>query len=444
MLEDGAGSASLAAVGAAASDEISPQRRVRYAQTPPRASKTMTSTFSRRRARQRTLSVLLGIALGLAVGEIAARLAGVRFRPHLRNRVYFSEPDSQLGWRNRAGLAGPYGGEDFLTWVTINPAGQRGPSHPVERVPGKRRVAILGDSQAWGDGVADDETFAARLDGDGVEVLNFAALGYGTDQELLVLESSAQAYRPDVVVVATFVGNDLADNLSRGTFQYPKPYFEVDDGGSLRLEGAPVSHPRWLHALVEVHRFLMRHSALLNALAAATSGERPPDEAGPVEFRLWDTIYERAPSADDRRGLAITARLLREIAGRARAIGAEPVVLLLPESWQVDVAERPDWRARLHALGADWRRPQKVLASSLRQGGVRVIDALPALARASGSAPPEGSGSAPPTYYRRWRHLNPRGHAVVADLLERRLGLRAQRSRPRTYDAASASPERDS
>jgi hypothetical protein len=396
---------------------------------------TMPRPSARKRILWRTLSVVLGIFLGLGVGEIAARIAGVRFRPHLRNRVYFAEPDPVLGWRNRAGLAGPYGGDEFLTHVTINPAGQRGPHHPVERTPGRVRLAILGDSQAWGDGVGDAEVFTTRLDGDGVEALNFATLGYGTDQELLTFERLAAAYRPDVLVVAVFVGNDFSDNLSRGTFQYPKPRFEIASDGSLRLEGVPVESPTWLHGLVEVHRFLMRRSALLNAIASATADMPEAQDLDPPQVRIWDSFYERDPSEQDRRGFAMTGRLLREIVARARAAGIEPVVLLLPESWQVAVAQRPHWREQLREQGADWRRPQRVIREAVADEDVLVIDALPALARAARGERPDAT----PTYYSGWRHLNARGHAVVADLLERRLGLRERRSARRSYLAQAPS-----
>jgi hypothetical protein len=392
---------------------------------------TMPRPFARQRILRRTLSVLLGLFLGFAVGETCARLTGARFRPHLRNRVYFAEPDPILGWRNRAGLTGPYGGDEFLTHVTINPAGQRGPHHPMERSPGRVRIAVLGDSQAWGDGVADDEIFTTLLDGDGVEALNFATLGYGTDQELLTFERVAAGYRPDVLVVATFVGNDFSDNLSRGTFQYPKPRFEVASDGSLRLEGVPVESPGWLHRLVEVHRFLMRHSALLNAIATATGGDAKARGLDPPRVQIWDSFYEREPSEDDRRGFTMTVRLLREIIARARAAGIEPVILLIPESWQVAVAQRPHWREQLRAQGADWRRPQKVIRHALAGEDVLVIDALPALARGARGERPDAT----PTYYSGWRHLNARGHAVVADLLERRLGLRERRNARRGYVA---------
>ncbi len=391
------------------------------------------STSRRPRAwRSRCGLAVLGVVAGLAAGELALRTAGIRPRPHLRNRVYFAEPDPLLGWRNRPGISGPYGGQGFLTHVTINPAGQRGPFHPVARREGLRRLAVLGDSQTWGDGVGDRETFVARLDGDGVEALAFACLGYGTDQELLLFDSEAVRYRPDEVVVATFVGNDPYDNLSAGTFQYPKPRFRIGDDGALRLEGVPVEPPRGLHALIEIYRTAMRYSALLNALAGLATPDAPRRApAGPV--RVWHRIYSAHPTERDRSALRITARLLVEIADHARRARATPTVLLLPEAWQVDVAVRPAWRRQLRELDADWRRPQRFLRRALAVAGVRSIDALPSLARAARRA----SRSERSPFLGDGRHLSARGHAVVAGVLERRLGLPRFRSRLRRYESST-------
>jgi len=381
--------------------------------------------------------IVAGVALGLAVGEIAARLFGFDFRPHMRVRVYFAEPDPLLGWRNRAAMSGPYGGDEFVTRVTHNGAGQRGREVAIERRPGTVRIAILGDSQAWGDGVADSETFASLIDGrEGgrVEAINFAAPGYGTDQQLLVFDSRAAAYSPDIVITAVFVGNDPQDNLSRGTFQYPKPYFTVDASGALTLHGVPVENSQILHYGIELYRGAMRYSALLNALGEATAKEQPPfvpTSEMPREPTIYRTLYTRQPAPEETAGLAMTVRLLDEIARHARAIGARPIVLILPELWQVDVASRADWRARLRELGADWRRPQRVLRRALADRGVEVIDALPALARASRHARTQEEH----TYYRGWRHLTALGHRTVARLLASRLDIA---TRPAREDAPSA------
>ncbi len=372
--------------------------------------------------RTRAALVLAGILLGVLAGEVMARLVGFRFRPHMRNRVYFAQPDPLLGWRNRPRLAGPYGGDEFLTWVTINEAGQRGPWHPLQRVPGKRRIAVLGDSQTWGDGVGDDETFVALLDGGDTEVLSFSCPGWGTDQELLALDNDAARYAPDVMLVAFFAGNDLLDNLSRGTFQYPKPYFTLERSGALLLRGVPVPYSPAMHALIEVYRAAMRYSAFLNAIAEISRKDwtfTAPRKAHAATVDVPHSHYTADYTAKDVLRFALTARLLHEAARHARAIGARPVVLLLPELWQVEVYNDRAWRRRLREVGVEFRRPQRILRDALEADGVEVIDALPALARASRGGWETGRH----TYYREWRHLNARGHAVLAELLAARLGI---------------------
>lgn len=378
------------------------------------------------RGRARAAMVLAGTLLGIVGGEAGARLVGFHFHPHMRNRVHFAEPDRKLGWRNRAGASGPYGGNEFETRVTINDAGQRGPRHPLKRTPGIARVAILGDSQAWGDGVGDDETFAALLDrsADGrVEVLDFACPGYGTDQELLLFDDEVVRWKPDVVVIAVFVGNDPKDNLSDGNWQYPKPRFDVSPSGELVLRGTPIEPRPLVQAGIAVYRWAMRRSALLNAFAEATNGTAPPSgHRLPEHPTIYNPVYGEVPDAKSRRGLDVTVRLLRELVAHVRTSGARPVVVLLPELWQVDVAVRPRWRADLSARHADWRRPQRWIRHALRAEGVETIDLLPALARAARDSADGG----PHVFLRQWRHLDRRGHAVVARRLGASLGIPAR------------------
>ncbi|MBM4265287.1 MAG: hypothetical protein FJ144_01525 [Deltaproteobacteria bacterium] len=382
---------------------------------------------SRPSIRARILLVVSGILLGIALGEVAARLVGFEYRPHMRNRVYFAEPDPVRGWRNRSGVSGPYGGDEFLTWVTLNEAGQRGRLHPIERTPGHDRIAILGDSQAWGDGVADDEVFAALLQRDDREVLNFSVIGYGNDQQLLTLESEVAPYRPDVVVIAAYLGNDLQDDVTLGTWQFRKPRYRLDDDGSLHLEGVPVEHSELLAFGVSVYRAAMRYSALLNAFAESAVDLRPLKPGGRrgwhVRKRPMRSIYT-VPTEGDRLAVRLMVRLLVEAGARAREMGAVPVVLILPEHWQVEAAADPEWRAELRALGIDWRRPQKRLRRELEAAGLVVVDALQPLARVSRERPGRDS-----TFYPRWKHLTTVGHRVIADLLEPRVARLLQREK---------------
>jgi lysophospholipase L1-like esterase len=105
----------------------------------------------------------------------------------------------------------------------INAEGLRGPEVEVEKPEGVRRVAVLGDSIAFGYWVAEEDTFPRQLesmlneawdDGTRIEVLNFGVPGYNLDQETEALRSRALPFAPDVVVVA-FCLNDL-----EGIFSY--------------------------------------------------------------------------------------------------------------------------------------------------------------------------------------------------------------------------------
>lgn len=371
----------------------------------------------RRKIRTKIGLVCFGIVLGLSLGELSARLIGFRYRPHMQNRVYFTEPDPVRGWRNRASVSGPYGQDEFLTWVSMNSLGQRGGPRTLERAGERARIAILGDSQTWGDGVADHETFAHLLDSDRFDVLNFGVMGYGTDQALLQYVVEAAAFDPDVVVITAFLGNDLRDNLSTGSFQFPKPVFRIDSSGELCLEGVPVRHSTLLAAAVNVYRFALRHSHLLNAFAEIWTPPSPEPVRG---YRSWvergrpmRPVFQADSGDPTPDALEITARLLEDLSRTVRATGASPIVVLLPDVWQIEVALDPEWQSDLDRSSVDWRRPQNVLRRRLEAMSVPVLSMLQPLARS------EAAGD--PIYYPRWRHLTASGHRVVARELERQL-----------------------
>jgi lysophospholipase L1-like esterase len=104
----------------------------------------------------------------------------------------------------------------------INAAGLRGPEVAEEKPAGVRRVAVLGDSIAFGYWVADEDAFPRQLErifSEGnppvrrVEVLNFGVPGYNLEQSTEVLRSRALRFAPDAIVVALCL-NDLESDLS--------------------------------------------------------------------------------------------------------------------------------------------------------------------------------------------------------------------------------------
>ena len=106
---------------------------------------------------RRTVQLLGGLISGLVAMEAAFWLRDDGAFPH----VNFYVPDSDLGVRLEPGAqARIQFRENPLTTVRINSLGYRGPE---PRAPSPDEILIVGDSQVFGLGVEEDETFSSRL-----------------------------------------------------------------------------------------------------------------------------------------------------------------------------------------------------------------------------------------------------------------------------------------
>ena len=122
------------------------------------------------------------------------------------------------------------GGYFFHRWtaghVRLNSAGFREREFDSVKPVGVYRIAILGDSFAFGFGIEESERFGNLMaetlggKGAGVEVLNFGRAGADTGDELEILKKTALPVRPDYVLLQWFV-NDF--EMSRDTRPQPLP-----------------------------------------------------------------------------------------------------------------------------------------------------------------------------------------------------------------------------
>jgi len=100
-------------------------------------------------------------------------------------------------------------GVDFRT----NAQGLRDREFSFERVPGKLRIVMLGDSLTVGWGVPVEQTFAKRIEqmyaeaGIDAEVINLGVGNYNTVQEVQAFLTTGYRYQPDVVVLNYFVND---------------------------------------------------------------------------------------------------------------------------------------------------------------------------------------------------------------------------------------------
>ncbi|MEZ4360578.1 MAG: hypothetical protein R3B48_10370 [Kofleriaceae bacterium] len=168
------------------------------------------SSAAPRRARRHVLGKLLlalaGLAVGLALAEVIFRLRDQAGFPKLN--VY--REDATLGVRLEPGAAQRlvFPGNPS-TSVRINADGYRGPAFPP---PSDDDVLVVGDSQVFGLGVEEGETFSAALErelGGGRHVLNGGVPTYGPEEYVAVARELLERRHPKTVVFTVNIVNDL-------------------------------------------------------------------------------------------------------------------------------------------------------------------------------------------------------------------------------------------
>jgi lysophospholipase L1-like esterase len=193
------------------------------------------------------------------------------FLPHWAPRTAeisgFWAHDSSLGWSHIPNAKGPFNVLGHETLISINSKGFRDVERSYERDISRYRIVVLGDSMVWGYGVQQEDVFTALLEKrlQGVEAINLGVSGYGTDQELILLQREGVRYRPNLFIVV-IAYNDLQTNVqTRAYLAYQKPMFEFSRNGGLSLTNTPVPRQTFLErgALT-----LIRYSFVLNKAAS--------------------------------------------------------------------------------------------------------------------------------------------------------------------------------
>jgi lysophospholipase L1-like esterase len=206
---------------------------------------------------------------------------GLRLAAHLASRERGQLFDPELGWRLAPNLrrkVGRYWSAHVPAWT--NSRGWRDAETSFERQPGRQRIVALGDSFTFGVSVDYGERFTELLERSfpRLEVVNLGVNAYGTDQELRVLELEGVRYRPDVVILTTFLGNDLDDIRYERRFYWPRPHYELEEG-RLRLV-----RPRLTWDV------RLRSSSYLGELGLRFADRFVPDATLAERWRTSDTV----------------------------------------------------------------------------------------------------------------------------------------------------------
>jgi hypothetical protein len=261
------------------------------------------------------------------------------------------------------------------------------------------------------------------LGGRTVEVLNFGVSGYGTAQELLTLRTRALAYRPDLVLLAFFPGNDVVENDRALDHDPLRPYFNLERGrlvpdrgfldGSAYRWGVSVPGRAWTWLLARsrlAQTGVKAWDLTRLRLRGAAVADDPLDEPG-----VDERVYRPPDEPSWARAWEVTEALVAQTAREAREAGAEFLLATLSTGAQVhpDRSFRTEF-ARAHG-STDLLYPERrLLALAEREGfpAVGLAGELADLAELSGAWLHGFANSLPGV-----GHWNREGHRLAGQLL---------------------------
>ena len=350
------------------------------------------------------LLLIVAMAVGMVLSEVGLR-------------VFYPQP---LGvWHHdRYGLALHWPGlvtylPQFGRSVSFNSAGMRDREHAVERAEGVFRVLVLGDSFMEALQVPFETSFPSLLErelekraGRRVEVVNASVSGWGTDDELQYLTTHGMKWRPDLVLVAMTLHNDVSDNL-RERFHTTK-------------NGALVKTPREAdsflrYGIVQLKGFLATRSHSFQLLMRARRAREMQRETKQLNSHVVE-LFREAPDGRVARGLELTAFLLERMQVILSTEGSKVTLVLLPLVMQLSEGNFREFAraATGSGRGLEIDGPQRLMTRVADRAGIAVIDLLPGFSEWA-------AGGRDGLYLEGDGHWNERGHRLGMDIVAREL-----------------------
>ena len=229
----------------------------------------------KRRAAKLCLCVIVSTILALLGAEGLAQF----YVYFIARQGKLFTPDLVLGWRPLANLRLDRANADGRIWhIETSKLGWRSPSNWAEDK--QRRLLILGDSMAFGEGVNLEDRFDQVLlkKRTNWSAINLGVMGYGTDQELIAARRYAQDLRDDDIILLLTGANDFLDVLRQKFAGRAKPWFTLEEG---RLAEHPARIGWWEQ--------IRDRSYLLAQLGAAL--ERDPEKYDKAAWERGRMIY---------------------------------------------------------------------------------------------------------------------------------------------------------
>lgn len=334
------------------------------------------------------LVVVVGAAVGLMAAEVGLRILGIPLLP-----LWMPGLSGQAAFLERP--------EGF--WFSNNNLGYRERQFNREKAANTVRVAVCGDSHAFGIGVDQRqrvsevlETELQRLVASPIEVLNLAFSGLTLDY-YSECHDVALTVQADITVVLVYAGNDFGELLS------PRDVRPVR-----RSRGLVLPFLRRTHLWHLLRAFPpQRAPAIIESGGLECQFLLSPPEIGPFTQSLLQACLLRT-EARKRQAADTTATF-----GRQLCASPDIIVALLPSALRANAPGAEEQvRSLANRLGLEDANSSEIegtfsaiLSAACMSVGSSVVDLTQALQRADGA------------YFPRDWHLAAPGHAAVAAAL---------------------------
>ena len=204
---------------------------------------------------------------------------------------------------------------------------------------GKTRIALVGDSNTFGEEVAYEHTWGYFLEkalGSKFQVLNFGVPAYGVDQAYLRFEKDVRMWKPKIVILG-LVSHDLIRTMNVYPFlafqwdwPFSKPRLVLKNGHLSRVNVPPLTP----QAIFSTNSILE-----LPFLDVQSGYNRTDWENNGYHFsyliRLLVSWFPRwsakSPDVSDQATVSVNASILKAFILSATQIGAIPIVVYFPQ-----------------------------------------------------------------------------------------------------------------
>jgi hypothetical protein len=342
-------------------------------------------------------ALILGILAAACAGELLLHL----FWPQRSAEIAgMFESDPAAGYRLRPNYKNEIRVPEYRTAIFIDADGYRVPRSNEPPPPSCRRILAIGDSFTFGVGVDAEAAFPMQLEdelerstGSAWCARNGGVGGYGPLRSARLLETRQGDFRPEIVVHAVYVGNDLEDSNPATYLQQPRI-----EGGRMvsRRKDVIARTRRFLRIHSHLYSFLRKNLYDLYLASPLSAKSQTLDPFGLAEWPAWirDVTWPAC------------AQSILDIASWCREHGAHYLVVLVPAKYQVDEDAwniyRKRWKLSPEAFDRD--HAQRVVNEFLEQKSVAALDLLPEFRSAGGDS----------LYFRVDSHWTPAGHALAA------------------------------